>query len=80
MKFILIQPYFIKYIWNPWEKKDEQGNIIGEPEFIKKCENGVCTFMRKDTTATGDSSSPNQNSQQSCPVSGATKNESKKDN
>lgn len=44
----LIQPYFIKYIWNPWEKKDKDGNVIkDEPEFIKKCEGGVCTFMRK---------------------------------
>ena len=44
----LIQPYFIKYIWNPWQKKDKDGNVIKEdPEFIKKCEGGVCTFMRK---------------------------------
>ncbi|KAL7017562.1 hypothetical protein ACKWTF_010433 [Chironomus riparius] len=44
----LIQPYFIKYIWNPWQKKDETGKVIeNEPEFIKKCENGVCKFMRK---------------------------------
>lgn len=45
----LIQPYFYKYIWNskynPWKK---DGNEINEsPEFIKKCEGGVCTFMRK---------------------------------
>lgn len=44
----LIQPFFIKYIWNPWEKKDKDGNIIkDEPEFIQKCEGGVCTFMKK---------------------------------
>lgn len=45
----LIQPYFIKYIWNPWAKKDKDGNVIKdqEPEFIKNCEGGVCTFMRK---------------------------------
>lgn len=45
----LIQPYFVKYIWNPWEKKDKDGNVIKdeEPEFIKNCENGKCTFMRK---------------------------------
>lgn len=47
----LIQPYFVKYIWNPWEKKDKDGNVINpeneNPEFIKKCENGKCTFMRK---------------------------------
>lgn len=53
----LIQPYFIKYIWNPWEKKDKNGNIIKDdnPEFIKNCEGGVCTFKRKtavpETTA-----------------------------
>lgn len=47
----LIQPYFIKYIWNPWHKKDKDGNTIKdeEPEFIKNCEGGVCTFMRKPT-------------------------------
>jgi Domain of unknown function (DUF4512) len=45
----LIQPYFIKYIYNPWIKKDKDGNVIeGEhPEFIKNCEGGVCTFMKK---------------------------------
>lgn len=39
----------MKYIWNPWEKKDKDGNVIKdeEPEFIKNCENGKCTFMRK---------------------------------
>lgn len=47
----LIQPYFVKYIWNPWAKKDKDGNIIKDesPEFIKKCEGGVCTFMKKPT-------------------------------
>lgn len=50
----LIQPYFIKYIWNPWQKKDKDGKIIAdEPEFIQKCEGGVCTFMRKPA-ATAD--------------------------
>ena len=45
----LIQPYFVKYIWNPWAKKDKDGNVIKDesPEFIKKCEGGVCTFMQK---------------------------------
>lgn len=47
----LIQPYFIKYIWNPWAKKDKDGNVIKDesPEFIQKCEGGVCTFMKKPT-------------------------------
>lgn len=53
----LIQPYFIKYIWNPWEKKDKDGNIIkDEPEFIQKCEGGVCTFMRKPTAPVANES------------------------
>lgn len=48
----LIQPYFVKYIWNPWEKKDKDGNVIKEnPEFIQKCEGGVCTFMKKPAVA-----------------------------
>lgn len=57
----LIQPYFIKYIWNPWEKKDKDGNIIKDqdPEFIKKCEGGVCTFMKKPAAV-----SDNQNASQ----------------
>lgn len=41
---------------------------ISEPEFIKKCENGVCAFVRKpENESVGDG---NQN-QLSCPVSGA---------
>lgn len=58
----LIQPYFIKYIWNPWEKKDKDGNVIPQhdPEFIKNCEGGVCTFMKKPTAAVSD----NQNASQ----------------
>lgn len=51
----LIQPYFIKYIWNPWQKKDKDGNIIKEdPEFIQKCEGGVCTFQRKPAAVTDE--------------------------
>jgi hypothetical protein len=31
----LIQPYFVKYIWNPWEKKDEQGNVIEKGKLLR---------------------------------------------
>lgn len=56
----LIQPFFLKYIWNPWEKKDEQGNVIKDetPEFIKHCEGGVCTFARKPVAASTENEEP----------------------
>ena len=41
-----IQPYFLKYIWNPWEKKDAQGNIISTaPDNPFDCKDGVCPFV-----------------------------------
>lgn len=65
----LIQPYFIKYIWNPWHKTDKDGNVVKEdPEFIKNCEGGVCTFMKKPV-AQIDS----QNASQEVKDSGAKK-------
>lgn len=60
----LIQPYFIKYIWNPWEKKDKDGNVIEghNPEFIKNCEGGVCSFMKKPAAV--DNQSVSQETQE----------------
>lgn len=52
----LIQPYFLKYIWNPWHKKDKDGKVIEHtPDFIKSCEGGKCIFVKKPAvTATGE--------------------------
>lgn len=49
-----IQPYVLRF-WNPWAKKDAQGNVIGKPEDTKfpiDCSGGTCIFNRKDTTNT----------------------------
>lgn len=43
-----IQPYVLRY-WNPWAKKDKDGNIIKEDntKFPFDCSGGKCTFMAK---------------------------------
>ncbi|XP_013109477.2 UPF0729 protein GD16342 [Stomoxys calcitrans] len=39
-----VQPILLKY-WNPWEKKDAQGNVIkAAPEFPFECKGGVCPY------------------------------------
>ncbi|XP_058467299.1 UPF0729 protein AAEL015238 [Malaya genurostris] len=43
-----IQPIVLRF-WNPWEKKDEDGNVIqAGPEFPFQCKGGVCPFPIKD--------------------------------
>lgn len=50
-----VQPYFLKYIWNPWEKKDEHGNVINTaPENPFQCKGGVCPFVPKKTVTAGE--------------------------
>lgn len=47
-----VQPYVLRF-WNPWAKKDAQGNVITKPEDTKfpiDCSSGKCIFMRKDKT------------------------------
>ncbi|XP_037727603.1 UPF0729 protein CG18508 [Drosophila subpulchrella] len=40
-----IQPIVLRY-WNPWEKKDAEGNVIKKgPEFPFECKGGVCPFV-----------------------------------
>ncbi|KAM7347812.1 UPF0729 protein GD16342 [Cochliomyia hominivorax] len=39
-----VQPIMLRY-WNPWEKKDAQGNVIKKaPEFPFECKGGVCPY------------------------------------
>ncbi|XP_034651847.1 UPF0729 protein GD16342 [Drosophila subobscura] len=40
-----VQPILLRY-WNPWEKKDAQGNVIkAGPDFPFECKGGVCPFV-----------------------------------
>ncbi|KAL7745410.1 hypothetical protein ACLKA6_015422 [Drosophila palustris] len=57
-----VQPILLRY-WNPWEKKDAQGNVIKtEPEFPFECKGGACPFVpggkkqltETETAAAGD--------------------------
>lgn len=43
-----IQPYILRY-WNPWAKKDKEGNVIPseKTEFPFDCSGGKCTFLGK---------------------------------
>lgn len=70
-----VQPYFLKYIWNPWEKKDEHGNVINTaPENPFECKNGVCPFVpsKKTVTAGEAGDSPDQNSKEDIPATTTT--------
>lgn len=43
-----VQPILLRY-WNPWEKKDKDGNVIkAGPEFPFQCKGGVCPFPVKN--------------------------------
>lgn len=46
-----LQPILLKY-WNPWEKKDAEGNVI-KPEFPLTCPGGQCPIkgVGKDKTS-----------------------------
>ncbi|EDV45707.1 UPF0729 protein GD16342 [Drosophila erecta] len=40
-----VQPILLRY-WNPWEKKDADGNVIKTgPDFPFECKGGVCPFV-----------------------------------
>ncbi|KAH8335138.1 hypothetical protein KR074_001214 [Drosophila pseudoananassae] len=40
-----VQPILLRY-WNPWEKKDADGNVIKKaPDFPFECKGGVCPFV-----------------------------------
>ncbi|KAH8368140.1 hypothetical protein KR084_007552 [Drosophila pseudotakahashii] len=56
-----IQPIILRY-WNPWEKKDAEGNVIKKgPEFPFECKGGVCPFVpgsKKTPNVDGDAKEP----------------------
>ncbi|XP_052849316.1 UPF0729 protein GD16342 [Drosophila gunungcola] len=54
-----VQPILLRY-WNPWQKKDAEGNVIKKgPEFPFECKGGVCPFVpgAKKSAADGDADS-----------------------
>lgn len=52
------QPILLRY-WNPWMKKDEEGNIIkAGPEFPFQCSGGSCPYPVKKTQAIQTDVSP----------------------
>lgn len=56
-----IQPYILRY-WNPWAKKDAQGNVITKPEETKfpiDCSGGKCIFMRKPAAEVANNETQN---------------------
>uniref|UniRef100_A0A182RKB0 Uncharacterized protein n=1 Tax=Anopheles funestus TaxID=62324 RepID=A0A182RKB0_ANOFN len=53
-----VQPILLKY-WNPWEKKDKDGNVIKtEPKNPFDCSGGVCRFASKKSTPAVTSDAP----------------------
>uniref|UniRef100_A0A182K2P1 Uncharacterized protein n=1 Tax=Anopheles christyi TaxID=43041 RepID=A0A182K2P1_9DIPT len=55
-----VQPILLKY-WNPWEKKDEQGNVIQtEPKNPFDCTGGVCRWAGKKTTVPSNHDLPSE--------------------
>ncbi|XP_017054766.1 UPF0729 protein GD16342 [Drosophila ficusphila] len=57
-----VQPILLRY-WNPWEKKDAEGNVIKKgPEFPFECKGGVCPFVpgaaKREGTAEGGPKDP----------------------
>lgn len=71
-----VQPYILRY-WNPWAKKDAQGNVLTKPEETKfpiDCSGGKCIFMRKTTAEVADNETQN-NSYETVDNSDNTKKE-----
>ncbi|XP_055586969.1 UPF0729 protein AAEL015238 [Uranotaenia lowii] len=72
-----VQPIVLRY-WNPWEKKDEHGNVIkAGPEFPFQCKGGVCPFPVKDKATkeplAAGAGSENATAAESCSASEETK-------
>lgn len=57
-----IQPYILRF-WNPWAKKDAQGNVITKPEDTKfpiDCSGGKCIFTRKNQSEVQQQANPHE--------------------
>ncbi|XP_058813513.1 UPF0729 protein AAEL015238 [Topomyia yanbarensis] len=68
-----IQPIVLRY-WNPWEKKDKDGNVIkAGPEFPFQCKGGVCPFPVKDKSKQEVVNGANESSLVTSTVEGDTK-------
>lgn len=55
-----LQPYVLRY-WNPWAKKDADGNVINTPENTKfpiDCTGGQCIFKGKGRSNATDAKEP----------------------
>ncbi|KAH8241656.1 hypothetical protein KR038_006914 [Drosophila bunnanda] len=64
-----VQPILLRY-WNPWEKKDAEGNVIKKgPEFPFECKGGVCPYV---PGAKKSAESPDGNPDTSDPVATKT--------
>lgn len=49
-----VQPILLRY-WNPWEKKDKDGNVIKpDPKSFFDCSDGVCRFAGKKSAPAAD--------------------------
>ncbi|XP_016980273.1 UPF0729 protein CG18508 [Drosophila rhopaloa] len=58
-----VQPILLRY-WNPWEKKDAEGNVIKKgPEFPFECKGGVCPFVPGAKKSPNDTDSNSKDSE-----------------
>lgn len=80
-----VQPIMLRY-WNPWEKKDAQGNVIKEaPEFPFECKGGVCPYpgakkkLENNDSANAEDKTTGEKTTLATAESTATEVESKKD-
>nr|AAY27479.1 CG18508 [Drosophila melanogaster]AAY27491.1 CG18508 [Drosophila melanogaster]AAY27495.1 CG18508 [Drosophila melanogaster]AAY27499.1 CG18508 [Drosophila melanogaster]AAY27503.1 CG18508 [Drosophila melanogaster] len=59
-----VQPILLRY-WNPWEKKDDDGNVIKKgPDFPFECKGGVCPFVpggKKTENVSDDNAEESEN-------------------
>ncbi|XP_016951814.1 UPF0729 protein CG18508 [Drosophila biarmipes] len=77
-----IQPIVLRY-WNPWEKKDAEGNVIKKgPDFPFECKGGVCPFVpgsKKTPAADSDAKQPDDPHSTTSTVAASEAEETKKE-
>ncbi|XP_037919072.1 UPF0729 protein CG18508 [Hermetia illucens] len=63
------QPILLRY-WNPWEKKDADGNVIKSgPEFPFQCKGDSCPFpVKKNNSVTSTDNTPNETAHEANPL------------